>query len=637
MVRLHKYFLQASSHARTSAMEEAEEEQAKKVAGKEEEESMGERLMKMESRVELVEEQAAVCQRRSGCNSHILGELLHILPPLLPISSLEQFSHFSSNFSSESAKYNSQALSPPPASASVPVNNPTFEAPLSASTVSDQNNSAAPTPKHLKYFSTTGKILEIVSIEQQTKASKSTERTNNMNNSQKRKGVDPETSKPGQLASPHSTTRLQSIPGVGINDGMNNVNNGMENPEKAALRPDKGAENPDKVKGNPNKGIKNLNNEGVENPDSDGLGVKTLPAGNKMVSDTSELSSSANPTATSSDNKESVSEERSAVQVAGISHNEEGGEGRRKPSALSPPPPPAPAGENKFSSCNPKTTATSASNDDSKDKEPDVHENKSQSPSKTVTLSTLSDEPEGEKGKLGESQNSQSPAVPFSQLHSSHDQPSQLNHEQYPSTQLSPSQKLNAETQFSKHKSSPIPFLQHPSSRDLESQPSATCQPPSGNVSQPHKSSSPFSPCLPSWSPNHQLCANSKPQDMSSLGPTLDLPTCGSIPRESHGFPLSRERGNHFGEAYQRRLVFLGIPNTSKNGNNDKLKTLIHNLLQNILQKNVEIRSVHQVANAQRSYGYKPVLVEFESVADAEAVISSKHFFQSGSLALIIM
>ena len=148
--------------------------------------------MKMESRVELVEEKVAVCQRRSGCNSHILGELLHILPPLLPISSLEQFSHFSSNLSSEAAtRYNSQPIPPPSlVSASVPVNNPTFEAHLSALTVSDQNNSqqSAGTPKHLKYFSMTGKILEIDSKQQQTEFSKSTERTNSMMNiSQKRR------------------------------------------------------------------------------------------------------------------------------------------------------------------------------------------------------------------------------------------------------------------------------------------------------------------------------------------------------------------------------------------------------------------------------------------------------------------
>ena len=90
------------------------------------------------------------------------------------------------------------------------------------------------------------------------------------------------------------------------------------------------------------------------------------------------------------------------------------------------------------------------------------------------------------------------------------------------------------------------------------------------------------------------------------------------------------------GKVNHHQLVFLGIPNTSKDGNNEKLKLLIDNLLQNILQHEVKIRSVHQLANAVRSYGYKPVLVDFESSADADAIISSKHFFQSGSLALTL-
>ena len=47
---------------------EGAEKQAKKMG------EMGDRLMKMESRVELIEKQAAVCQRQSGCNSYILGE-----------------------------------------------------------------------------------------------------------------------------------------------------------------------------------------------------------------------------------------------------------------------------------------------------------------------------------------------------------------------------------------------------------------------------------------------------------------------------------------------------------------------------------------------------------------------------------
>ena len=128
---------------------------------------------------------------------------------------------------------------------------------------------------------------------------------------------------------------------------------------------------------------------------------------------------------------------------------------------------------------------------------------------------------------------------------------------------------------------------------------------------------------------------------MSSSASTLDLPISGSlsnssIQRENHGFPLLTERGKVFGEVNYHQLVFLGIPNTSKDGNNEKLKLLITNLLQNILQHDVKIRSVHQVANAERSYGYKPVLVEFENSADADAIISSKHFFQSGSLALTL-
>ena len=158
-------------------MEEVKEELRKEVK---------EQLMKMESRMELVEQQAAVCQRRSGCNSQILGELLHILPPLLPVSSFEQFLHLSLNMSSEAPKYQLQ----PPVSAPVPVNNQTFEAHLPPLTVGKQDNS---TPKHLKYFSMTGKILEIDSIQQQTELSKPIELTNSMNNSQKRDAVDPKT------------------------------------------------------------------------------------------------------------------------------------------------------------------------------------------------------------------------------------------------------------------------------------------------------------------------------------------------------------------------------------------------------------------------------------------------------------
>ena len=214
-------------------MEEVKEELNK-------EEKVKEQLMKMESRMELVEQQAAVCQRRSGCNSQILGELLHILPPLLPVSSFEQFLHLSLNMSSEAPKYNYQLQ--PPVSAPVPVNNQTFEAHLPPLTVGKQDNS---TPRHLKYFSMTGKILEIDSIQQQTELSKPIELTNSMNNSQKRDAVDPktkvstfpvseETSK--LLPFPHSSVKSQSRSNSG------GIINGIENANK---KPDLEMENPD--------------------------------------------------------------------------------------------------------------------------------------------------------------------------------------------------------------------------------------------------------------------------------------------------------------------------------------------------------------------------------------------------------
>jgi len=113
----------------------------------------------------------------------------------------------SSNLSSESAaRHNSQTSLAP---TSVPVNNPAFDLP--ALTVSEQNNSGG-TPKQLRYFSMTGKILEIDGM--------------------KRKGVDQEvflvsgeSSKPGQLVSPCSSTKLHSNP-------VNNVGNRTENPDE---------------------------------------------------------------------------------------------------------------------------------------------------------------------------------------------------------------------------------------------------------------------------------------------------------------------------------------------------------------------------------------------------------------------
>ena len=62
-----------------------------------EKEVVRDQLMNMETRVGMVEQQMTACQKRLSCNGQILGELLHILPPLLPVASLEEFAQFSSN------------------------------------------------------------------------------------------------------------------------------------------------------------------------------------------------------------------------------------------------------------------------------------------------------------------------------------------------------------------------------------------------------------------------------------------------------------------------------------------------------------------------------------------------------------
>ena len=170
-------------------MEEEEivrKERSEKKEKEKKEEKVREQLLKMETRVGMVEQQMTACQKRSSCNGQILGELLYILPPLLPMSSLEKFSQFSSNLSSGAPTNGSQQHLPPPpllASVSIPVNNPTFDGDLPTLTVSGHNNSKsdATTPKHLKYFTATGKILEVDSIKQQEKprGAKNCERNKN--------------------------------------------------------------------------------------------------------------------------------------------------------------------------------------------------------------------------------------------------------------------------------------------------------------------------------------------------------------------------------------------------------------------------------------------------------------------------